>query len=317
MFKLKKLLLATAGVLAVGPLAQAAPTVSELTRLEQPLSPIYFNKQLLLTQQANGSIQSWNPTQEASLPLTQIANCAPSAMIPDKEGKLMLACTQNPRVLVLNSLGQVVSTFPRPLEERGLMKIDPSKNQNQDLSGITAMAQDARGGTYLAVTHSAAPSLSARDKGQIFYLSPSQTYVTLVADKLDYPAGLALSPDGNSLWVSEGLSRQVTRFDVKQTQLLNPQVAMQIDQLYQASDQALELPRPGALAFNSKGHLYVALQGEGRILVTNGSKNLAVLPLPAPYVTGFTFHAANDRILYVTASPQAATGRGGLYELRL
>src|SRR5690606_3358682 len=134
-----------------------------------------------------------------------------------------------------------------------------------------------------------------------------RTSLIPVATQLDYPAGLALSADGKFLYVSEGLSRQVMRYEVKQTQLQNPQVIFKLPEIHNALPSSVEAPRPGALALNSRGHLYIALQGEGHILVTSlEGRKLATLNIPMPFVTGFSF-GRSDRTLYITGTPARDT----------
>ncbi len=308
----------TALVLAVSlsTSATAAPVVREIAAIgAEPSQVLWLGRQAVVTQKALGNVLLWDQQQLHSL--TQLSGCEPSSLVATRDQHFLLACTNNPRLLVMNTMGQIMETFPRPAEEVGLVR-NVGNTPSLDLSGVTAMVQDSRGGTYLAVANSDRLEESARGKGRIYYLSPSRSSLTVVASKLNYPAGLVLSNDGTGLFVSEGLTRTVSRYDVQPGQLSNPQLVTRIADIYQPSAGASEDPWPGALAVNSQNHLYIALPGDGRILVTSMTgKALATLTVPTPYITDFSF-GRTDRILYVTATSSADAGAAGrFYEIRL
>lgn len=295
--------------------AQAQTAVKELAPLpDGPAGAVWYERQVLVPQSQADSLSIWDQRQLNRL--MDLNQCQPSALLP-LQGNLLLACTQSPRLLVINPMGQVLETWPRPQEESGLVRGGGS-NAALDLSGATAMVKDSRGGVYIAVTGAKQPDSSAARQGKIYYLSASRTLLSPVASLLDYPSGLALSPDGKQLYVSEGLSRQVTRFDINQTRLENPSVFLRLAEIHTPAASVAEAPRPAALAFNTRGHLYVALQGEGQILVTSAEgRKLAALPVPLPYVKGFSF-SRSDRVLYIAAARSAEPGAAGaLYEMRL
>ncbi|MBF2052405.1 MAG: SMP-30/gluconolactonase/LRE family protein [Candidatus Sericytochromatia bacterium] len=294
--------------------AQAQTAVKELAPLpDGPAGAVWYERQVLVPQAQADSLSIWDQRQLNRL--MDLNQCQPSALLP-LQGNLLLACAQSPRLLVINPMGQVLESWPRPREESGLVR--GGDNKAPDLSGATAMVKDSRGGVYIAVTGAAQADSSAARQGKIYYLSASRTLLTSVASLLDYPSGLAISPDGKQLYVSEGLSRQVKRFDINQTRLENPAVFMRLADIHTPAANAAEAPRPGALAFNTRGHLYVALQGEGQILVTSAEgRKLAALPVPLPYVKGFSF-SRSDRVLYIAAARSAEPGAAGaLYEMRL
>lgn len=293
--------------------AQAQTAVKELAPLaDGPSAAVWYERQVLVPQRQTDSLEIWDQRQLNRL--LDLDACQPSALLPIQRN-LLLACSQSPRLLILNPMGQVLETWPRLREESGLYK---SSDAPIELKGATAMVADSRGGIYIAVTGTQQPDNNAAGQGKIYYLSASRNLLTPVASLLDYPAGLALSPDGKQLYVSEGLSRQVIRFEVNQTRLENPKVFLKLAEVHVPSAQAAEAPRPAALAFNTRGHLYVALQGEGHILVTNTEgRKLATLNVPLPYIKGFSF-SRSDRILYIAAASSAAPdAAGALYEMRL
>lgn len=298
--------------------ASAAPSIKTISSLAGgPGQVLWLGNQALILQRTNDDIMLWDQTQIHNL--AHLDSCQPTRMVMTRDRNFLLSCSVSPRLLVLNNRGQVVETFPRPAEEAGLVSRSGIQDLgNLALDNITAMVQDNRGGTYIAVAGAARPDLTARGKGRIYYLSASRLTLAPVASKLDYPSGLALSPDGKTMFIAEGVSRQISRYEVQPGQLLNPQVFARIGDVYQTSATAAEEPWPASLAINSQGNVYVALPGDGRILVLSTvGKPLASLAFPAPYITGFSF-SSSDRILYVTATATAEPGAtGALYEMRL
>lgn len=299
--------------------ASAKPMVREVASLGGGAgSVIWQERQVLTAQRGLGQIVVWNSRQ--SQVLTTLNDCGPSAMLRLRDGGYLVSCSQNPRLLVLNGYGQQIESFPRPAEESGLVRVGSTRAdiKSYDISGITAMVQDSRGGVYIASTGASQANSNAMGKGRIYYLNASRSGLAPMASNLDYPAGLALSRDGKQLFVSEGASRQIRRFDLNQGQLTNTTVFARVADLYQPSASAVEDPRPGALAFNNQGHLYIALEGDGRILVASPQgKTIASLEIPQPYVRGFSF-SRTDRQLYIAASPNLdGNGAGYLYELQL
>ena len=310
-------LLALSALVLIGGPATAKPTLREIAAIAAgPAQVLWLGSQALVAQKGGGEILIWDQQQLHSL--ARLEGCGPSRMVATRDQNFLLACSQSPRLLVMNNRGQVVETFPRPPEEAGLVGRGNESFAGVDLSGITAMVQDGRGGTYLAVAGSSRPDASARGNGRIYYLSASRSSLTQLVGKLDFPAGLALSADGKWLYLSEGGTRQVRRYEVQPGQLVNPQVIVRVADVYQASSTAAEDPWPGTLALNSQGHLYIALPGDGRILITSSEgKPLATLDFPVPYITGFSF-SRTDRILYVTGTGSPEAGAAGyLYEMRL
>lgn len=297
------------------PAALAKPVLREVTQFEEePSQVIWTGKSAWISQQATDKILVWDQTQFNNL--ASLPACKPSNMLLMRNSQLMVACTSPARLLIINSVGQVVETFPRPREEWGLIK--GAEGWGLDLSHITSMVQDSRGGTYIALAGSDAPVLESRGKGRIYYLNSSRTVLKSIVSKLDYPSALAISPDGKSLYVAEGLSRQIRRFSVQPGQLSNPQVLTKIASIYEPSAQAIADPWPNQLAFNTQGQLYVSLEGDGTILVLGqDGKRLGMLEFPVTNIKGFSF-SRTDRVLYVTAINETAQGPlSYLYELRL
>jgi sugar lactone lactonase YvrE len=268
-----------------------------------PVAATWYKQRLIYGQTAKSQLMIWDRTQ--SNVLWSQSGCKPAAITTTKDNMFLVACQENEVLRVLNGFGQVIDTIDKD-------------SQNRPLVGIQAMVQDSRGGTYIAVSGGLERNQRAARRGQIYYLSPSRSQLTPVASQLDFPDALALSADGKSLYVGEYLSRQIRQFDVVETQLSNSRVFKKISEILTASNSAVEEPAPSALAINSKGHMYIALWGEGKILVTNQEgKLLGSIGFNDPYITSFTF-GPTERILYATTTNSSDPGSAGkLFEIRL
>lgn len=289
--------------------AATASSLKEIAPLDsEPGAVFWSHSQLYLSHRGADQILHWDRHQLNVM--ASVSGCQPQAILQLKSGSFLLACTQAPRLLVLNALGQLSETFPRPVEEMGLMGRTPKETQDYDLNGITAMVEDQRGGVYLALKGDSKLKSGSQSHAGIYYLAPSRSFLMPVVTGLEDPSGLALSADQQNLYFSEGRQHKVFRYHVNQGQLAAtgsaPELVMQVD------------GQPGPLALNSRGHIYIALEGAGSILVANlEGRKLAELKVPLPYITGFSY-GQTDRTLYIAAAesnrPSAA---GALYEMQL
>lgn len=300
------LLMLATSLFLTGPLL--AQTQDNRVRLVQvlsggPAAATWYKQRLLYAQSRLHQLMIWDSSQ-SNLFWSQ-EECQPVALTPTQDQHFLIACQSPAYLQLINAMGQDIARISQDAEGR-------------TLSGIQALVQDSRGGIYLAVTGVEERGAAAAKKGKIYYLSPSRAQLTAVASQLDYPEALALSPNGQTLYVAEGLSRQIRHFDVQQTQLLNGRVFKKIQEIYTPSNTAVEEPSPAALAINRQGQLFIALRGEGRILVTStGGKLLNTIQFPEAYLTSLSF-GANERILYATAVSSPEPGApGSLYEVRL
>jgi sugar lactone lactonase YvrE len=96
-------------------------------------------------------------------------------------------------------------------ERRAVLRYDgDAVTEVADLSGIARanlgdMVVDAAGRAYIGS--------QAREGGIIARLDPDDS-VTVVADDLDFPNGMAITPDGGTLIVAESIGRRLTAYDI-------------------------------------------------------------------------------------------------------
>jgi lactonase len=116
---------------------------------------------------------------------------------------------------------------------------------------------DARGGFYFSDFR----GISTEPKGGAYYVSPDFKTITPVLSRLAMANGIALSPDGKDLWITE-FSRNL----LHRVQLNDP---TSIAPIGTAIPYHFIGPAPDSMRADSDGNLYVAIYGQGRVMVFN------------------------------------------------
>ncbi len=122
----------------------------------------------------------------------------------------------------------------------------------------------------------------------VFHVTPSGE-ISLVTDKLPRPNGVALTPDGKTLYVADSSERKIYAFDLDaKGNAANQRVAIS------------DIPgTPDGLRVAANGNLYIACKGVG--IYTQAGKLLQMIDFPET-PTNVTFGGPDLRTLYVTAS---------------
>jgi lactonase len=116
---------------------------------------------------------------------------------------------------------------------------------------------DAKGGIYFSDFR----GISTEPKGRVYYVSPDLMTITPVLPHLAMANGIALSPDGTELWVSE-FARNVPHRVVLAAPTTIAPVGSAIPYHFIG-------PAPDSMRADSNGNVYVAIYGQGRVLAFN------------------------------------------------
>lgn len=122
---------------------------------------------------------------------------------------------------------------------------------------VNDLVFDARGGFYFTDFR----GTSTDPKGGAYYVAPDLTTVTPVLPNLALANGVALSPDGKTLWVTEFGRNLLHRVDLADATTPTP--------LGTTVAYHFTGPAPDSMRADADGNLYVALYGQGRVLVFN------------------------------------------------
>ena len=222
--------------------------------------------------------------------------CGPAALIQSGPDLLVTCYDENTLVRVSRS-GDTLQIYDK--DEAGAAFIGPND-----------FAEDGKGGVFMSAS---GPWETAPIVGKILYRAPNGMLRT-VADDLHYANGLALSPDGGTLYCSETYAYRLVAFDVGEDgSLANRREFARVADIA-GGTQPLA---PDGLKTDANGNLYIALYEGGQVLVADPSgKLLATIDPPAPNVSNVAF-GRDPSVLYVTGvlDGSAAPWPGEVYRI--
>lgn len=212
--------------------------------------------------------------------------CWPTAVAALGDGSLAVLCHRAGVVARISPAGELLGLTDRDADGR------PLNNPN-------AAAADGAGGIYFSSSGTFAAGAPAT--GAVFHLD-SAGRLSRAAGGIHYANGVAVSPDGKILYVSEHLGRRVLAFDiVGDDGLMNRRTFVALDDLVGNDPARTWEVGPDGLAVDRDGNVVIAEYGAGRLLVVDkAGRLLATLPVPERYVTSSAFNADQTR-LYITA----------------
>ncbi len=142
------------------------------------------------------------------------------------------------------------------------------------------------------------------DRGGIFHARPDGRAASVVAHPAMTPNGIALSPDGQTLYYAETEGARLWAFDVTGPGTVNklpwpsPQGARQV-----LAAPGGHYQRFDSMAVDALGNVLVATLLHGGITVVSPDGSLVShVPLPDRYVTNLCFGGPDRRTLFVTLS---------------
>ena len=182
----------------------------------------------------------------------------------------------------------------------GLVAVDPMTGvrrlivdsyKNERFRGVNDLVFDEHGGVYFT---DPAGSSALNPTGRVFYLPPGpNATVQLFAGNLAYPNGIALSANGQRVYIAEFAKNRITSVPC-----VNTKNKAEMPFVFGYLEGGIG---PDGMAVDSEGNLYAAhfLAGEITIFDPQGFKYGSLrLPKEAgPMVTNVAFH---DGYLYVT-----------------
>lgn len=113
------------------------------------------------------------------------------------------------------------------------------------------------GGFYFSDFRGAA----TRPEGGIYYVAPDLKTIKPVIVNMAQANGVALSPDGKTLWATEFATNRLHRVDLADAVTIPPTGS--------AIPYQFQGPAPDSMRVDRDGNVYVAIYGQGRALVFN------------------------------------------------
>jgi sugar lactone lactonase YvrE len=253
-----------------------------------PEGPLWHDGQLYYVEYGADTVMTWDGKENTQV--WQQEGCGPSAVVEAGDGNFLVTCYDANTLVKITSKGEALETL--------------SEDQaGQPFVGPNDAVVDAAGGVYFSA--SGVWDITAPIDGKIFYIDPDGK-IRAVADDIHYSNGLALSPDGRTLYASEMAAQRVLRFEVNEDGTLGERyLFVRLGDLAAAPQGVDIYMGPDGLKTDSAGSLYIAQFEGGRVLVANPAGELIrILTVPAPFVTNLTFGETED-VVFVTAASDA------------
>lgn len=171
------------------------------------------------------------------------------------------------------------------------------------LKGPNDLVFDASGGLWF--TDHGKTHRRSRDRGAVYYAAADGTSIREVIFPLDSPNGIALSPDGATLYVAETHTARLWAFDV-----------VRPGQVSRSRGRMFEIGRLVAglggyrlfdsMAVEASGNICVATIPDGITVISPDGEIIAIIPLDESFATNICFGGPDSSTAYITLS---STGR--------
>lgn len=284
-------------VVAAAGEASAEPTVIN-GEAKFPEGPLWLKDKLYYVEYGGHTLRAWDGTTDSVL-WTQ-DGCGPSAVVQAPDRSFLIACYDAGTIVRVEADGTTVATYDQ--DDDGNPFIGPND-----------FAADRKGGIYFSAS---GPWESEPIVGKIFYLSAKGT-IRMVADDLHYANGLALPPDGATLYVAESEAYRIIHFQVGEDgSLSDRRLFVRLNDLVPKAAPGMY---PDGLEVDSAGNLWIGQYSSGQILeVSAEAALLRTLEVPSAAAPNLVL-GADDKVLYVTAVDDTteAPWPGKVYALTL
>ncbi len=202
------------------------------------------NGNLLFCDVSNGRVMQVTPDKKLST-LVALDGYSPGGIAFHKDGRLFIAA--------LDSIYTKGAIFAANPDGKGLLTIVPPD------AGFLPndLVMDAHGGLYFT-DFKGTPT---DPTGGVYYVSPDFETITCVVPNLAKANGVALSPDGSYLWATEfgrNLLHHIGLVD-----------ATTMGGIGTSIPYRFVGPAPDSMRVDMDGNVYVAVYGQGRVLVFN------------------------------------------------
>jgi gluconolactonase len=265
-----------------------------------PEGPVWVGNRLLYVEVYADRVGAWDG--RAKRTLWERKGTGPCAVEQGADGELLVACYASNAIARLSADGRLLGTIGRDDEGRPMV-------------GCNDLVRDSRGGVYF--TASGVWDGAAPPQGKVFYLAPGAA-PRLVADKLHFTNGLALTDGGLTLIVAETLAQRVTAFAVSADgSLARARPFCRMAELAPLPEGADPFTGPDGIELHPGGEIYICEYGAGRVQVVDGAGRLRrTIATPTPFVTNVAFSPDGARAyVAVVHEPTKHPYDGALYEL--
>ncbi len=212
--------------------------------------------------------------------------CGANGLVP-VPGGLLVACYENGTVVRISLDGKTEETVST--DDSGQAFVCPND-----------LASDARGGVYFSA------SGSESTLGKVYYRN-ADGHVREVAAKIHYSNGLAVAPDGKTLYLAESEANRLLAFAISADGRLGPQ-----REFVKLAD-ILSVPEehtftPDGVRIDRDGNLFVGLfRGGGIAVISRDARLLKYVKLPGAHHANLAL-SPDRRTIFVTSADDRPDG---------
>jgi gluconolactonase len=286
-------------VLSLALPCRAAPIEVLNDDVHFPEGPIWHDGKLYYVEYDRNTVTVWDGRNNRVF--ASLKGCGPSAVLATARGEFLTTCYDNGTIGRLSADGSALPAYDHDTDGHRFV-------------GPNDFAPDRLGGIYF--TASGHPGQAV--DGSVFYLAANGA-ITLAASDLNAANGVAVSLDGETLYVVETEEHRLLRFRIGPAgHLSQRRVFLNLDELTHHVGHIY----PDGVKIDSRGRIYIGQNPRdphaplaGTIFVVDGDGRLLhSIEVPSPGVPNMTF-SPDERTLYVTALDQLDKSpyRGKIY----
>lgn len=188
--------------------------------------------------------------------------------LPDKKiTRILNSHKENPAAVKIHKDGRLFVCYLGDFDSSGgIYAVDANGNKIQEIVSdieteycVDDLVFDSKGGFYFTDFR----GYSTNPKGGVYYVSPDFQSITPVLQNLAVANGVALSTDEKTLWVTETNANRLHRIDLLEDGVTIAPFGASIPYHFTGHEG------PDSCCIDSDDNLYVAMYGQGRVLVFN------------------------------------------------
>ncbi len=260
-----------------------------------PDGPTVWKGELFYVEYSMDRVMKYTPGEKNNQIFYKQKGCGPASAVVHRE-HLVVSCYDASTLLVLNTKGQLVKEIP-------------ADSIGETMVGPNDFAVHPSGTLFFTASGIFDPN--AKPSGRIYYLKDNQP--VRIADNLHYPAGIAFSLDGNTIYVTEHLAGKISYSHLENPSEGGNGTDWKVDTLsifHQFGDEHIgQYSGPDGLKVDSGGNLWVTLFGSGKILQFSAETNphstiLKEISLEEKFLTNIFLYEKENSVI-ITASADA------------
>jgi len=267
--------------------ADPAPEKVIVSDIGGPEGPVFIGRDLYFVGWTDDALVRWNGHETKIL--HHEAGCEHNGLAVIPGNHLLIACLSEPGAIIeVTSEGKEVRRWTTDAGGKPLK------------GGVNDFAVAPNGGIYATLSGplNDPPGPIA---GKVLYLAPGASQWVEVADALNYANGLAVSPDGRTLYVAESIGNSVIKFTIQADGSLADRANFAMLHVLIPDKIRSAFIGPDGIKLDRAGNLYVAQYNGGKVLkISPSGKLLHVFKVSAGEGVTNVALSADETELYVT-----------------